>query len=421
MSEKRKDKKGRILQPNERQRSDGMYEYRYTDGNGVKHSVYSWRLVPTDRIPSGKRSGKLSLREMEENIQREILTGIDSYSAATLTLNDCFNSYMESAKLLQRKTRDGKEKIYNSKIKPLIGQLKVARLTKNDVKLLYLKVLDTGVSIETIIKIDDVLNCILENALSNRAINYNPCSDVLSELKRELRYERKQKHCLTIAEQKAFLDYIAKNSKYKHWHPFFKFMLGTGCRVGEAIGLTWDNCDFENGVIRIDHAIRYYKVGDTDDYGLEITKPKTSAGLRITPMLDTARELLLRERPRQALTISKEIIIDGVTGFVWRTKRGTLPIPGTINAALYAIQRDYNLAEEVTSRKEGREPLYLPKFSAHVLRHTFCTRLCENESNTKVIQKVMGHASIVTTMNIYNEATIDARQESFAKLNGKIV
>ena len=110
-----------------------------------------------------------------------------------------------------------------------------------------------------------------------------------------------------------------------------------------------------------------------------------------------------------------------MTGFVWRTTRGTLPIPGTINAALYTIQKDYNLEEESTAKRDGREPLYLPKFSVHVLRHTFCTRLCENESNVKVIQEVMGHASIVTTMNIYNEATMDAKRESFEKLNGKIV
>ena len=42
-------------------------------------------------------------------------------------------------------------------------------------------------------------------------------------------------------------------------------------------------------------------------------------------------------------------------------------------------------------KKENREPLILPDFSCHHLRHTFCTRLCENESNLKVIQTIMGH------------------------------
>ena len=43
----------------------------------------------------------------------------------------------------------------------------------------------------------------------------------------------------------------------------------------------------------------------------------------------------------------------------------------------------------------------LPDFSAHNLRHTFCTRLCENETNLKVIQNIMGHVDISTTMDIY--------------------
>lgn len=54
------------------------------------------------------------------------------------------------------------------------------------------------------------------------------------------------------------------------------------------------------------------------------------------------------------------------------------------------------------------------------LRHTFCTRFCENERNIKVIQEIMGHADIETTMNIYAEATKEKKKESFSNLEGKI-
>ena len=56
----------------------------------------------------------------------------------------------------------------------------------------------------------------------------------------------------------------------------------------------------------------------------------------------------------------------------------------------------------------------------HNLRHTFCTRFCENETDLKIIQEIMGHSDISTTMNIYNEATKERKQESFARLEGKI-
>ena len=56
----------------------------------------------------------------------------------------------------------------------------------------------------------------------------------------------------------------------------------------------------------------------------------------------------------------------------------------------------------------------------HNLRHTFCTRFCENETNIKVIQEIMGHSDIGTTMNIYAEATEAKKRESFDNLEGKI-
>ena len=54
------------------------------------------------------------------------------------------------------------------------------------------------------------------------------------------------------------------------------------------------------------------------------------------------------------------------------------------------------------------------------MRNTFCTRFCENETNLKVIQSIMGHSDITTTMDIYADATPEKKQEIMANLNGKI-
>ena len=71
MSDKRRDTKGRLLKSGERQREDGKYEYRYYDQKGVRRSVYSWKLVDTDKLPPGKRC-KESLRSIEKRIRRDI-------------------------------------------------------------------------------------------------------------------------------------------------------------------------------------------------------------------------------------------------------------------------------------------------------------------------------------------------------------
>ena len=87
MAEKRRDNKGRVLRAGESQRPDGKYEYKYADSNGERHSVYSWKLVATDKVPEGKQGGT-SLRDMEKQIQslREPTTFICTTIMFALTL-----------------------------------------------------------------------------------------------------------------------------------------------------------------------------------------------------------------------------------------------------------------------------------------------------------------------------------------------
>lgn len=92
----------------------------------------------------------------------------------------------------------------------------------------------------------------------------------------------------------------------------------------------------------------------------------------------------------------------------------------TASTGRLSASAGYNTEEAALAKKENRAAELLPHFSAHNLRHTFCTRFCENETNLKIIQEIMGHADISTTMNIYNEATKEKKMESFASLEGKI-
>ena len=100
-----------------------------------------------------------------------------------------------------------------------------------------------------------------------------------------------------------------------------------------------------------------------------------------------------------------ESVFDGMSGFVFCDRFRNVPNPSGVNRAIKRIVSAYNYEEILAAKKEGRNQLILPEFSCHQLRHTFCTRLCENETNLKVIQSVMGHRDIATTMDIYAEAT----------------
>ena len=160
----------------------------------------------------------------------------------------------------------------------------------------------------------------------------------------------------------------------------------------------------------------YRKYEGDDEARFHITTPKTSAGTRIIPMLSDVKKALLTEYNLQQEFGFCDENIDGYTGFIFQNRYGSLFSAHDINRAIERIYKAHNEHETQKAVEENRQPLLIRHFSVHNLRHTFCTRFCENESNLKVIQEIMGHADIETTMNIYAEATAQKKQESFCLL-----
>ena len=133
-------------------------------------------------------------------------------------------------------------------------------------------------------------------------------------------------------------------------------------------------------------------------------------------MLDNVKDAFEMLYEEQQENSWPDVEIDGMTGFVFRTRFGEVPNPQSVNRAIKRIVADYNATEEIAAKRQRRQAVLLPDFSAHHLRHTFCTRLCEQETNLKIIQSIMGHKDIKTTMDVYAEATEEKKQESFERL-----
>ena len=137
-------------------------------------------------------------------------------------------------------------------------------------------------------------------------------------------------------------------------------------------------------------------------------------------MMDTVHKILTDEYERQKYEGFCTYELDGMSGFIFSNRNGHLHNPHCINQAINRISETYNASEVVKAKKEGREPVIIPHFSCHHLRHTFCSRLCENETNVKVIQEVMGHANIETTLDIYAEVNYSKKKEVIEDLSKKI-
>ena len=113
--------------------------------------------------------------------------------------------------------------------------------------------------------------------------------------------------------------------------------------------------------------------------------------------------------------------IDGYSGFVFSNSAHMVYVPGAINRALHQIVTDYNNLEDINAKQEHREPDHLLYFSCYVLRHTFCSRLCENEPNPKIAQEIMGHSDIQTTLDVYTEIDKSVKKKHMLSLEGKIL
>lgn len=419
MAEKRKDKKGRILRDGENQMQDGRYRYQYIDSSGKRCAVYSWRLVETDITPKGKRETE-SLREKTKKIKRDLDDGIKSSFHSKITLNDMFNLYMSGKQELKQSTRGNYNYMYSKYVSDTIGKRKIVNIKYSDIKAFYNSLIrEKGFKPNSMEIINTILHPVFTLAVRDGIIRTNVTDGVMAEIKKSHNWEKPKRHALSIKEQEAFINYVANSGTYSHWLPLFTVFLGTGCRVGEIIGLRWKDCDFEKRTISINHNL-IYRQQDNGKCEMHITTPKTSAGSRIIPMLDEVKRALLQERKKQMCNGYSTAEIDDYTGFCFTNRFGYVHNPETINRAIKRIYTAYNQQETEKAKNEQREPLLIRHFSIHNLRHTFCTRFCENETNIKVIQEIMGHSDISTTMNIYAEATENKKRESFDNLQGKI-
>lgn len=403
----RKDSRGYALKNGESQRKDGRYVFRYTTIRGEHRAVYAKDLA--------------ELRKKEVKIRRSIEDGLDPDRAERITLNELFDEYISQKYDLKQSTRTNYKYMYNHYVRESFGKMRISKIKYTDVKKFYYSlILEKGFKPNSMEIVNTLLHPAFTMAVRDGLLRLNPTDGVMTEIKKSHSWEKKKRHALTIPEQRAFTNYIANSAEYRGWYPLFTVMLGTGCRIGEVLGLRWQDIDFKNRTININHNL-VYRAQDDGTCINRVNSPKTSAGIRIIPMLDEVFDAFLEEYQYQKVIGFSTDEIDGYSGFVFCTGEGKVYLPGMINRTIRSICADYNKEEAAKAEEENRDPVLLPHFSCHHLRHTFCTRFCENETNLKVIQEIMGHADISTTMDVYAEATQEKKKASMTALQSALL
>ena len=310
------------------------------------------------------------MRELERQVERDKQDGIDTAKAKKLTLNTFFDEYITNKVGLKQSTRTNYKYMYKKYVSETLGTKKITTIKYSDILKFYNSlIIDKGFKPNSMEIIHTILHPIFRVAVRDGYIRINPTDGAMTEIKKSHNWEKPKKHALTEKEQNAFISYISNSEKYRHWLPLFTVFLGTGCRVGEIIGLRWEDCDFEDKIININHNL-IYRQQDDGHCEFHITTPKTKSGIRIIPMLEDVKSALLEEYDKQTENGFNKTIIDGYSGFVFANRFGSVHNPYTINRAIKRIIKDYNSEETKSALKENREAGLLPDFSVHNLRHT---------------------------------------------------
>jgi len=179
--------------------------------------------------------------------------------------------------------------------------------------------------------------------------------------------------------------------------------LASGVRLGELLALKWDCVNLKEGTITIKSSLRRVKTYNEDlppKTMLAFQKPKTKAGIRTIPVPPVIVEELKEHRKRQLEEKLKAGSLYEDNNLVFATELGTPIEPRNFLRTFYRIIEKANL-----------------DINFHALRHTYATRLLEANEHPKVVQELLGHKDISTTLNIYSHVMPEIKKAAAMKLN----
>ena len=383
MSEKRRDNKGRILRTGESQRADGRYMYKYVNRAGETKVVYSWKLVATDRVPKGKRDD-LSLREKEREIQRDLEDGIDT-KGKKMTLCELYAKKTAQRINVKKNTLAGRKYLMDALKQDKLGSRSIDSIKPSDAKEWAVRMKEKGYGFKTISNYKRSLKASFYMAIEDDYVRKNPFDFQLSEV---IDDDSESRQALSEEQEEKLLSFVRKDRVYQKYYDAIVILLKTGLRISELCGLTRQDIDFENEVIHVNHQLLYSK-----EIGYYIETPKTKSGVRDVPMSEEVKQAFKRIMAERKKT--EPIAIDGYSGFLFLNRKGYPMTNAYYTVTFSNLTKKYNKYHEDS----------LPKITPHILRHTFCTRLAQKNMNPKNLQYIMGHSSIMITLNLYAHAS----------------
>ena len=351
-----------------------------------------WRVQTSARDGRKRQTKYFNTKSEAATWLRQISASQDAGTAvepSRLTLNawldTWLNSYVKPS--VRQKTLEGYESIIRCHITNTIGDMPLQSIMPADVQSLLNNRAEAQLSSRTLTYILSTLRPAFKQAINDGLIIRNPADAV--KLPKTVK-ATKAKRALTPEEIQAI---------YTHAEPrlliALTLMAQAGLRVGEALGIQWDDIDINKRELHVKRAISQLSTGRVLD------KPKTPESVRIIPISHLLFEVLNQWRSQQA----EERLISGA---MWRDDLRTvctMPLGNRmrqewISGKLNSICKELNI--------KGCTP--------HVFRHTFASNLMLAGVDIKTAQELMGHASPRMILEVYAHSSEDAKRKAIEKM-----
>ena len=393
--EVRRDNRRRILRTGESQNKEGRYVYKYINSLGEQKFIYSWKLVPTDRVPKGKRDD-ISLREKIAEVQRDLSDGIDT-AGKKMTVCQLYEKKNNLRKNIRRNTVKGRQQFMNVLKKDPFGSMSIDSVKQSDAKEWAIRMSENGIAYNSIKNYMRSLRASFYMAIQDDYVRKNPFDFVLSDI---LDDTRKEKTALSLEQEEALLTFAKSDRTYKKYYDELVILLETGLRISEFCGLDLNVAvDMKNKSILVEHQL----LKDTET-GYCTEKPKTKSGIREIPMTDKAYDAFQRLIKSRKKT--EPIVIDGYSNFLMLNGKGLPQVASSYNMVLKGLVKKYNKTHDDE----------LPEISPHSLRHTFCTKMANKGMTPNTLQYIMGHSDISMTLNYYAHGSFGSAKAEMERI-----
>jgi len=344
-------------------RKDGLYVARYT----VQTATGSKR-----KALYGKTRSEVAAKLLKALADRE--SGL-MFDADNMTVGEYLARWLSDSVrgTVRISTFERHEQIVRAHLVTAFGRLKVKNLTPAHVRSLHREKLEDGLAPATVRKIHSTLHKALSQAVADGLIPRN-AADVKAP-----RPAPDEMRPLSEAEARTFLD--AARVAEDRFEALYVLAITTGLRRGELLGLRWDDADLDRGTLRVGRALvregGRWVVGET----------KTKRGRRRVNLTPRTVAALKAHRKRQ---LEQRVRLAGLyedQGLIFASENGTPLNPENL------VKRSF----KPLLKRAG-----LPEIRFHDLRHTCATLLLGRGVHPKIVQELLGHATIAMTLDTYS-------------------